>query len=381
MIYSVDLDEMAGKISHIDFIKYISDLQWKKYQGRVHENVAVYQKFIDDHFFQITVPCNRELRDYAYAMRKAIGVLSITESKSEEQLILELLNPISDILRVRHISSTVENGSILFEDAINLYENSKKLLTNAALDATNYKRLYKGRTCEYVQQFISKCRYGQTEIGSYVISLVCPFVKIEEDGTVQQLSIFSEESNCAHSITRKATKKIMDSISLIKTTIENGGNLSDLIEDETKHISVSFIESLSNLNISNENNGIEIKAKWAPTICDNISTVNQISLNHDYYSPLKSIVDKYREKDEQDSCTIEGKISLLQATPKIEERKTGIVKLAYISDDGKKTKKLQLVLDKDNYNIAISAHQAGKTVRAIGTLQGNKMTNVSLEIF
>ena len=126
MIYSVDLDEMAGKISHIDFIKYISDLQWKKYQGRVHENVAVYQKFIDDHFFQITVPCNRELRDYAYAMRKAIGVLSITESKSEEQLILELLNPMSDILRVRHISSTVENGSILFEDAINLYENSKK---------------------------------------------------------------------------------------------------------------------------------------------------------------------------------------------------------------------------------------------------------------
>lgn len=381
MIYSVNLEDMAGRISPIDFIKYITDLQWKKYQGKIRDGIAVYQKIINDKFFQITIPCSRELRDYSYAMRKAINILAETELKSEEQLILELLNPMSDILRVRHISPDVENGSILFEDAINLYENAKKLLTNAALDVTNYKKIYKGRTCDEVQQFISKCRYGQTEIGSYIISLVCPFYKVEDDGSLKQLSLFSDEETCAFSITRKATKKIMDSISLIKSTIENGGSLSDLVENENNHISVSFIESLSNLNISNENNGIEIKAKWAPTIRNNISLTDQISITHDYYSPLKSVVDKYHEKDEKDTCTVEGKISLLQATPKIEDRKYGTVKLTYIANDGKKTKNIQLILDTNNYNTAILAHKTGKTVRAIGTLRGNKMKDVSLEIF
>ena len=128
MIYSVDLNEMAGRINYVNLCKYVSDLQWKKYEGRLKAGVAVYQKKINDKLFQITIPCNRDFSDYAYAMRKVVETLSFTENKSEEQLILELLNPLSDILRVRHISPSVENGSILFEDAINLFENSKNCL-------------------------------------------------------------------------------------------------------------------------------------------------------------------------------------------------------------------------------------------------------------
>lgn len=378
MIYSVDLDEMAGRISYVDLCKYVSDLNWIKFSGKVREGIAIYQKTISKELFQITIPCDRNFSDYAFAIRKAIGTLSFTESKSEEQLILELLNPLSDILRVRHISSNVENGSILFEDAINLYDNAKKMLTNAALDVTNYKRIYKGRITDSVQQFISKCRYGQTEIGSYVISLVCPFVSIDDSGKAQQLSIFSDESNAAISLTRRATKKVMDSVCIIKNTIERGEDLSEVVEDESQQISVSFIESLTNLNLAIPGSALEIKAKWAPTIHENVSQSNIVEISHDYYSPLQSVIEKYKADDEKESYIIEGKIADLKAPPQLEKRTKGNAKLVYIADDSSRTKSITLVLDPDNYNVAIRAHQEGKTIRAVGKKNGTRMIDVSI---
>ena len=380
MIYSVDLDEMAGRISYVDLCKYVSDLNWIKFSGRVRDGISVYQKTINNELFQINIPCDRNFSDYSYAIRKVVHILSFTESKSEEQLILELLNPMSDILRVRHISSSVENGSILFEDAINLYDNAKKLLPNAAFDVTCYKKIYKGRIADSVQEFISKCRYGQTEIGSYVISLVCPFMNIGDDGHAQQLSIFSDEENASVSITRRATRKVMDSISIIKETIEEGKNLSDLIEDESKQISVSFIESLTNMNLITPGSSLEIKAKWAPTIRNNISQKNVVEMSHDYYSPLQSVVEKYKADDEKESYVIEGKIADLKATPQLEKRTKGTAKLVYIAEDSSRTKSIQLILDPENYNNAIHAHQNGKTIRAVGKKVGSKMTDVTIVI-
>ena len=380
MIYSVDLDQMAGRIAYIELCKYVSDLGWKKYSGKVMAGLAVYHKYHLDTLFQITVPCNRDFEDYALAMRKVIATLSITEGKSEEQLILELLNPLSDILRVRHISQDVENGSILFEDAIKLFENSKRLLLNAALDSgvSSYKKIYRGRAPEDIQQFINHCRYGQTEIGSYVISLVCPFVSFEK-GQLHQYTLFSEEDNASVSITRRATRKLVESVSEIKQAVEDGRDLSEIIEDPEKKISVSFIEAITNLNIEKTNNSLEITAKWAPTIIANRPSINKILLSHDHYSPLKSIVEKYKKEDETISQTFEGRISKLTASPNLEDRVKGRATLVYINQ-ANKASSVNLLLSKDDYDTAISAHSEGRTIRAIGELSGNNMTVSTLEI-
>lgn len=378
MIYSVDLNEMAGRINYVNLCKYVSDLAWKKYEGRLRTGIAVYQKILNDKLFQITIPCNRDFSDYAYAMRKVVETLSFTENKSEEQLILELLNPLSDILRVRHISPDVENGSILFEDAINLFENSKKLLLNATLDCCHYKKIYRGRPPENVQQFINSCRYGQTEIGSYVISLVCPFMSFD-DGGVKQLTLFTPEQESSISITRQATKKLIESVCAVKQTIEEGKDLSELVENPEKNISVSFIEALSNLNISASNHALEIKAKWAPTITENRSSIDKIGISNDHYSPLKSVVDKYKKDEESFTKTLEGRISRLDAAPNIEERQTGKATLVYINSS-ESTSKITLQLSKEDYHQAIDAHSHGKTIRVKGELSANNMMVHTLEV-
>ena len=41
MIYSVDLNEMAGRINYVNLCKYVSDLAWKKYEGQLRTGIAV----------------------------------------------------------------------------------------------------------------------------------------------------------------------------------------------------------------------------------------------------------------------------------------------------------------------------------------------------
>ena len=134
------------------------------------------------------------------------------------------------------------------------------------------------------------------------------------------------------------------------------------------------------MNLITPGSALEIKAKWAPTIRDNVSQNSIVEMSHDYYSPLQSVVDKYKADDEKESCTIEGKIADLNATPQLEKRTKGKAKLVYISDDSSRTKSVQLVLDNETYNVAIKAHQEGKTIRAIGKKVGNRMTDVSISI-
>ena len=378
MIYSVDFQELCRNISHIDLAKYVTDLNWVAYKGKTANFLKIFQKEYNDNFYQIIIPFNRNLSDYTEAMYKAISVVAITEEKSTEQVILELLNPLSDIIRVRYIGDDVKAGSIQIENGINLYENTKKLLTNAALDILNYKKIYKGRIPENVAEFISNCRYGQTEFGSYVISLVCPFINIENN-EVQQLNIFAEEDINAFSFTRKVTNRVIESIIKIKNVIDDGKSLNEIIENDQSPISVSFIDSLANLNIGAENSSLEITVKWAPTIKQNRAEINHAVISHDYYPVLKSVVEKYKSEDASLAVSLVGRISKLIAVPTIEDRVMGQAQLVYI-DEHSEAKKIMLNLEKNEYDVAVQAHLTGKAIKASGEIVGKKMINVSIDI-
>ena len=95
-----------------------------------------------------------------------------------------------------------------------------------------------------VQKFLSNCRFGQTEVGSYVVSVVCPFAELDENEDYKQLSIFSDEERCANSLTRKVTSRDMENISFIKNHIDNGELEKLVLQNEDRMISANFYEAL-----------------------------------------------------------------------------------------------------------------------------------------
>jgi len=367
MIYSVNFEELAERISHLDAAKYLHDLGWSQVPSK-RNMVQVFQLENQHGFFQADLPTSRSLRDYGPAMYRTIQCIAQSVCKSVEQVVLELLNPLSDIIRMRIDEPTIAGGSILFEDAINLYDNAKKLVQATAMDIVSPRLRHNGRPEKNVIDFVNKCRFGQTEIGSYVVSVVCPIFKIDDNKQIAKLSLYSEEEECAESFTRQVVNKLINSVKAVKEAIDQGEGDRIVRPDAGPNdcISVDFLKALSGINIYRNGSTLDIAAKYAPTIKNNTLENPSVSIGSDYFEPIDTLVKKDKGSQENEKAYF-GKIKSLDAPPDPAARKEGKITIVFV-DNTRKAKTARAVLQREDYDAALEAHRDGRTVRLVGPM-------------
>lgn len=91
MIYNKKYEEMAAKIDPFALTQYLSETGWEFFKVK-RDDIAVYQYKNDSIFEQATIPLDRQLCDFAYAMYDAARSIAIIEGKSDEQVLLMFLN-------------------------------------------------------------------------------------------------------------------------------------------------------------------------------------------------------------------------------------------------------------------------------------------------
>ena len=378
MIYSVNFMDLTEKISPLAFAKYLKDMGWEQYQSK-RQYIKIFQYEKNDDFFQVIIPTEKKLNDYKEAMYKAVVTVAEAENKSVEQVLLYLLNPNTDILKIRLEKKDVEAGNIFFDDAIRMYENAKRLLAATALDILHSKKYHQGRMDDCVLKFLSSCRFGQTEIGSYVVSVVCPFAELDENEDYKQLSIFSDEEQCANSLTRQVTSRVMKNISFIKNQIDNGEMDKLILQDEDKIISANFYEALGGLNLDSNGADVEFIAEWSPIVKNADCVKSRILLTHDYYQPIETTIE--RLKDETNKSTrIIGRIKKLESSPDVQKRKIGKITVVYL-DENDKRKTVTVNLNKNEYDKAIKAHERGFHVEIVGEISCGRNASMTCESF
>ena len=377
MIYSVNFLDLTEKISPLSFAKYLKDTGWTAFQSK-KTYIRIFQYEANNDFFQIIIPMDKNLSDYKEAMYKAVETVAKVENKSIEQVMLYLLNPNTDILKIRLDKKDVEAGNILFDDAIRMYENAKKLLAATALDILHPKEYHQGRMDDSISKFLSSCRFGQTEIGSYIVSIVCPFAELDESEGYKQLNIFSDEEKCAKSLTRQVTNRVMNNISFIKNHIDNE-EFEQLTNYKTNIISANFYEALNGLNLNSENTDVEFIAEWSPAVKNSENVENRILLTHDYYEPIEATIGKLKNKI-QKSTKVLGRIKKLESTPDAMKRKAGTITIVYL-DENDKPKNVTAKLNKCDYDKAILAHDKGLHVEIVGEFSGGKHASINCESF
>lgn len=371
MIYSVNFLNLTEKINPLAFSKYLKDTGWTPYIIK-RDNVKIFQiKASNGEAFQVNIPMDKSLSDYREAMYQAIEIVAYVEKQTTEQLMLYLLNPSTDILKIRLDQKNTEPGSILFDDAIRIYENAKKLIAATAQDILHPRRYHQGRPDDSISKFVSNCKFGQTEIGSYIVSVVCPFAELNETEGYRQLSIFSEEDICANSLTRQVTNRIMSNVSSIRSYIDNGEFERLLSDDDSDIISANFYEALAGLNLDTEGSNVEFIAQWSPLVKKNRSAHSRVLITHDYYQPIASTINRLRENKNK-KTKLFGRIKKLESSPDVAKRTSGKITIVYLDDNDKK-KTATVILNKEDYYKAIQAHSEGNHVEIIGEMAGSNI--------
>ncbi len=353
-----DLKKAIDLITIEKLEKVLSFLSW--HELNVLMNGKVRQFVSPDNEYVALIPLVKEFSDYYRVMGDTLQSIASFENRSIEALVNRILNPSYDIQKWRIANSYTSDGKIPFFSMTNTIDKIKDVLATAYLDTLNPTRFHKKVYTTDVNKTISEYSFGQTEIGSYILNILCPL------GDYQYTLFNPTEQDIP--LNRKINMRLLSSIDNIQKDLGNSNN-NKVDEDVDQGLySVNFLDSLVDIYNETKDAEMNIIVDW----CKNIRFINEVPISSIKLEPIfmdkvNFIADKYRPKKEENiQRTFYGKIDNINANPNVENREYVQIRLVVIGDDLKKLN-IQSKLDYNTYyTIVNTAFESGANVKLSG---------------
>ena len=337
--------------------QYLSLRDWREisalFDGKVRQFLAPNEEFA------VLIPIVREFSDYYRVMRDSLLAIATYDNKTLNGLFNILINPSSDILKWRIADDNTSLGAISFNTMLDNIDNIKNILASTCIDIMNPSQYHKKVMVSDVQNQIASYKFGQTEIGSYILNLVSPL-------GFYQYQLFDpsvEELPMNRRINMRMLKTIND---IQQSVLEDSSQLDDNVASGS--ISVNFLTALTKIYDDNKDSDVSISAAWdinIPTIVDN--PISNLTLYPRCIEKVVQTAEKYTPTQEQNvSKTYYGKITNISGAPEVDSREKLVIALAAIGDENQKIT-VKVELDNSIYShIVTEAFENGANVKVTG---------------
>ena len=237
--------------------------------------------------------------------------------------------------------------------------NIKNILATTCIDIMSPSQYHKKVMVTDVQNQIASYKFGQTEIGSYILNLVSPL-------GFYQYQLFDpnvEELPINRRINMRMLKNIND---IQQSVLDNSSQLDENVA--SGNISVNFLNALTKIYDDNKDSDVSISAAWdvnIPTIIEN--PVSSLTLCPRCIEKVAQTAEKYTPTQEQNvQKTYYGKITNISGAPEVDSREKLVITLASIGDENQKVT-VKVELDNSIYShIVTDAFENGANVKVTG---------------
>lgn len=369
-----DIKQLIDKLPSDKLCEYLLRNGWAELPNLLGGQVR--QFLIPTGREAVLIPQSKEFSDYYRVMSETLAIIALYERNSLEGLFNKLSNPSSDILKWRIANGGTLSGAISFNAMGNNIEYIKEMLSSTCLDILSPTSYHKKVSTKEVQEQVAKYRLGQTEVGSYILNLICPL-------GYYQYNLFQEGSEDLP-LGRRINVRMLENIYTIQNSIfDNSSQFEDSVAEGK--ISVNFLNALSNIYEENRDSEFSITAKWdayVPLLSNNI--VSDVILQPRCIEKVNEIAEAYTPKQEQNvEKTFYGKITNISGEAEVDERHSVVVTVATIGEEGNRINvKVEL-----NYNqyfgVVDEAFQTGANVKVTGimtsTAKTTKLSDATIE--
>ena len=338
-----DYKSIIDKLDAEKLCRYLINMGWQQLPDLYSGKIKQFQSRNEEE--AVLVPMSKSFTDYYREVKETLSIIAQVERKTIEELTNKLLNPSQDILKWRIADELTNRGVIPFNSMTENIEHIKDLLASTILDIIDPSKTHPKLYTKEVNAQLSKYQFGQTEIGSYILNILCPL-------GYYQYNLFNPELE-EMPMGRKVNMRILEGISKVQKSItDRSSELQDIL-DEGK-ISVNFLTALTKLYEENNNADVSIKADWNSYVPlpSNIE-VSNVALNPRCYDSLMEVVAKNSPQLEQNiEKTYCGKICTIKGDADVANREKITVIVSVIDDDMRKT----------NVNVELNYQQYFSTV-------------------
>jgi len=308
---------------------------------------------------EVIVPKRQSFGDFGLRISDVLQTLGRVEQRSQLQIFSDILSVWSDLVRLRAADRTTEQGTLRLSSGVSFIEGARDAILAAACSTVVRKGNFPRRKPTQANDYLERVRLGQTERGSYVLTLHCPVTPRLRPTNLEGL--VEEEP-----FERRVTKTLMGGLAAIQSAAEHAASSGDFAafrNSVTAGVSANLCAAIVRLGEVVPGGGIEVNMFWSRSRGPARGVPERISIEPDSFPVIEEAARIFRETEPQDDFELVGFIGQLRRP---ERDPMGRVSVTSLIED--QPRKVMVDLPEPQYAIAIDAHNRRKTVSCLGEL-------------
>jgi len=347
----------------LELVAYLRSTKWEKECEKSGVSSTWILNTEKEGEYEIALPMSHSLRDFPQRMADALAVLEVVEQRSQLDILHDLTISSADVIRVGLTDSDLADGSVPIEDGAQFFLKAKDMMLAAACAATETKAYYPSRKPSQATDYLRKVRLGQTEHGSFVLTIISRVDPALQGSNGQ---IFETDEP----FERKVTHTLASSLALVLSAADKAASTAEIesFEDAVKGgVSANLCDAIVGMvDTSDCTRGMSVNFSWSRTRpIDKDSTVpNHITFSPDVIPFIKEASRYFKNHSPREGFELQGPVVKLQRD---NSELSGKVTVFGIVDE--QPRKITFVADKEDYDQAAKAHTNGEIVRCLGELE------------
>jgi hypothetical protein len=307
---------------------------------------------------ELVVPFNNDIRDYASAVSEIIRTLADLESRNELAVYADLSRADRDVIRIGAVGTN--NGSIEIDLGRDIVQNARDMLASAACAADDPRRVYRLGSVQRAEEYMRRVLLGQTEHGSFVISLLAPIPPSLSPTTQMALWPEIEQEPYERQVTRTLSQALAAAHRAIIAS-NRGQGLAAFVDAVLMGVSANLCEAVA--AIIDQAHQAEISVTWARTR-PTPRPRNKIVFERSDAEVLKEAARQFLLREPRHDERIMGYVTHLRREA---EEFDGHITIKALIDG--KARSLSADLSPADYETVIQAHREKVPVTLVGDLE------------
>jgi hypothetical protein len=336
------------------FEAYLRTHNWQLFDSEERYTLWSSNKSADR---EVLVPLNRNYADYVRRLAEAVKSLEDVEERPAALIVQDLISAPFDIIRLRAEEETDITGSITLNGGVDFIRGAKDLFLAATCAAWERRAYFPSRKPREAEELIAASRLGQTERGSFIVTIYVP-VAVIQGSQVTMEGVFREP------FARRATKTLLGAVSAAIMAAEASKReeaLAPFWGAVGSGVSANLCEALVDIHASTHAPALDLAVRWAFTAPAPVG-VGPTVVRADQISALSDAGRFFRKVEPPRDTIVSGKVVRLERDEEMPGR------IAIKAVIGGKTRRVRLVLSGDDYHNALDAHDKDLPVLVQGDL-------------
>lgn len=331
--------------------KHIEDIESKGAVWRWH-NQAGEQA-------EILLPLDKSLSDFANRMADLLHTLEAVEQRSRQMIINDLFTVNADLLRFRIISPDTGSGTVPLPQAVALTKGVEDLLLSAACSALRPRAYFPKRTINEARNYLQKCRMGQSERGSFILTVLSPVPPLFQSSLFQGYPDYEEEP-----FERKVVLTLLSGLFQVKRALMGNNTAEELEKAVASGVSANLCEALKMMQPETESDELEINVSWARSRPVRSGQVKTIRFTPDIFPLLEESARYLKQFTPLEDFEVRGLVRKLEKAGGPGE--TG--KITVHAPVNERNVNIIIDLKEKDYQLAIEAHKKYIPIYCVGEL-------------